>query len=733
MPPATASATLSSMETGLDSSEVLATLESILSTPHFRRSPRHSSVLRHLVTHTLNGESGNLREYDLGVDCFNRGQNFDPRTDTIVRVELTRLRARLEQYYAEEGKGLPIHISLPRGSVPVFNLKSREAPEGAPRLVPASRKRVFAWPLAASLSILAGAATIAIYQRSTDPLKRKELAQITTAQSGVFNPVVSRNGQVVAFAHDRDANDHLEIWTKRLANDAEPVRLTRGEVNCDLPHLSPDGSLVAFAKRSGEGGIFLSPLNGGVPRQIVPRGSRPRFSNRGNQLAYEAGPIGGSSGTELHIIPVDGSKAAARIQPKFRTGVHPVWLEGDRALLVWGYAEDPKDIDWWVLPLDGSDAIRTGAYALAKAKGVTVGPATDWWNGYAYFRVQQGDSNNIWRAPLQAPEYHLGADFERLTFGSGREEAATVTARGEVVFANVNRMFPVLSASIHQQGKQVADSVVPIAREENAAWGSSVTADESRMVYAAQVKDHVEIRVQELMDSRKNWTVYSAKATAETAVISPDGRFAAFTIREPEPRRIVIAGLESGKTVAECLKCGDAVQLGPDFALVRTSRGLALWNWHGAGPPKDILAAHLADHAGAAMSPNSRLAAFSLVVKPGFNRLRIAPIGDAGSSSMGSWTQPGDDLGNEYNPVFRFDGGAVWFVSERDGGGRCIFERTIDPLNGRPSRTLREIAHFHRPSRTTLWGWPSLVGLAGGKDHLFVRAKEEQATIWMLR
>jgi TolB-like protein len=53
-------------------------------------------------------------------------QEFDPRISAVVRVDATRLRAKLREYYASEGVADELIIQLPRGSyVPVFS--SREA------------------------------------------------------------------------------------------------------------------------------------------------------------------------------------------------------------------------------------------------------------------------------------------------------------------------------------------------------------------------------------------------------------------------------------------------------------------------------------------------------------------------------------------------------------------------------------------------------------------------------
>lgn len=88
----------------------------------FRGSRRHRQLLRHLVTRALAGQHASLKETVIAVEVFGRpAARFDPRLDTIVRVETRRLRKRLARYYAGEGRDDPLHIELPVGSyVPQF-------------------------------------------------------------------------------------------------------------------------------------------------------------------------------------------------------------------------------------------------------------------------------------------------------------------------------------------------------------------------------------------------------------------------------------------------------------------------------------------------------------------------------------------------------------------------------------------------------------------------------------
>ncbi len=101
--------------------EVEAELQRILSSPAFRKAPRHCRFLSFVVWKALAGEGETVKEYLIGLEVFDRPADYDPGIDPIVRAEARRLRSRLVDYYQTLGKHDPIHIELPKGTyVPVF-------------------------------------------------------------------------------------------------------------------------------------------------------------------------------------------------------------------------------------------------------------------------------------------------------------------------------------------------------------------------------------------------------------------------------------------------------------------------------------------------------------------------------------------------------------------------------------------------------------------------------------
>jgi len=90
-------------------------LRRVLESDTFSRSERARKLLTYLVETQQRGDSERLKGFTIAMDVFGKDADFDPSTDAVVRVQAGRLRDLLSQYYAAEGAGDPIQISIPRG------------------------------------------------------------------------------------------------------------------------------------------------------------------------------------------------------------------------------------------------------------------------------------------------------------------------------------------------------------------------------------------------------------------------------------------------------------------------------------------------------------------------------------------------------------------------------------------------------------------------------------------
>jgi len=97
-------------------------LEKVLHSRTLQNSENLKAFLRFVVEKTLADEHVQLKEYTIATEVFGRRSDYDPRIDSVVRVQAGRLRTKLQEYYNAEGKNDQIVIDLPKGHYhPVFS------------------------------------------------------------------------------------------------------------------------------------------------------------------------------------------------------------------------------------------------------------------------------------------------------------------------------------------------------------------------------------------------------------------------------------------------------------------------------------------------------------------------------------------------------------------------------------------------------------------------------------
>jgi hypothetical protein len=96
-------------------------IQRVLHSTCFRNASTLQQLLQYLTLKANDPDGETLKEYTIGVEAFKRPQDFDPKTDTIVRVQLHRLRQKLKEYYDFDGIYDPVLIDIPKGHyLPIF-------------------------------------------------------------------------------------------------------------------------------------------------------------------------------------------------------------------------------------------------------------------------------------------------------------------------------------------------------------------------------------------------------------------------------------------------------------------------------------------------------------------------------------------------------------------------------------------------------------------------------------
>jgi hypothetical protein len=243
---------VSSSWNAIQRTEIEKELANVLASPPFTNSQRCTSLLRHLVELTLNGEHDRIKERTLGIEVFHRDPQYDLNADPIVRRIASETRKRLTQHY-QDNPNYKLRIRLEAGSyVPQFdfepNLSSifsthdhgdlARVHEDLPAtpgvdigsenaLIPVfrrvGRKRILLGSVAILLLMLAFALAQTDYFRPTSYL--------------VWKPLLASRGELIVCVSDRLPNlfsDALASAKAKAANRSQsaedaPVNLTAAE------------------------------------------------------------------------------------------------------------------------------------------------------------------------------------------------------------------------------------------------------------------------------------------------------------------------------------------------------------------------------------------------------------------------------------------------------------------------------------------------------------------------
>jgi adenylate cyclase len=133
--------------------DVLNQVARICRSPEFKTKQVLCRFLSYIVSETLAGRGAEIKAFSIGVDVFNKDEDFDPGQDTLVRINAIRLRRMLEMYYNKSGVNDDIIIEIPKGGyLPSFIARVSLSPKAEPALGSDAKKVLLLEPSIAVLS-----------------------------------------------------------------------------------------------------------------------------------------------------------------------------------------------------------------------------------------------------------------------------------------------------------------------------------------------------------------------------------------------------------------------------------------------------------------------------------------------------------------------------------------------------------------------------------------------------
>jgi Tol biopolymer transport system component len=385
-------------------------LEKISTSGRFANSHKLTHFLRLVVEESLAGRGDQIKEYSVGVEVYNRPEGYDPRVDATVRVEATKLRKRLREYYAGEGRNDPVLITIPKGHyAPVFEYQATGKP---------ARRQQIPW----RLLLAAGSSLLVlvivwwwVYARRS--FRLGEQRRISTFPGSHTGASFSPDGSMVAFVSKTDGGA-AEVWVKNLSH-GDPLPVTKdGETDASRPRWSPQNDQIVF-ERKGQG-IWSVPPLGGPARRIIEQGGGPDLFPDGGQIVFV-------KGQEIWIARADGSgQQSVRGLPKSGWSTTTPAVSPDGRWIAFFRREAGPKGDLWVIPASGGQA-RQLTFDVQDG-GEPVWTRDGRW---ILFPSARSGSLTLWRVAFG------GGTPEPVTIGAGEDMSPAISPDGKrLIFTN---------------------------------------------------------------------------------------------------------------------------------------------------------------------------------------------------------------------------------------------------------------------------------------------------------
>jgi hypothetical protein len=148
---------------GVEVPAARAQVERLLTSKTFEASEVHRRLLEYLAEKSIAGDADRLKEYTVGLEAFGKPPSYDPKHDSIVRLQLGRLRQKLAVYYQNEAAEDAVLVSVPKGAFKlIFEPRlARSEPEQPParaawwpRLLPIALAVAALWALVSTVTLV---------------------------------------------------------------------------------------------------------------------------------------------------------------------------------------------------------------------------------------------------------------------------------------------------------------------------------------------------------------------------------------------------------------------------------------------------------------------------------------------------------------------------------------------------------------------------------------------------
>ncbi len=575
-----------------------------------------------------------------------------------------------------------------------------------------------------------------------------KLTRLTSDAGSSDSPALSPDGKLVAYSSDRAAESQRDLYVKQVSG-GDPIRLTYDGAGNTTPDFSPDGTKIVFRSERDGGGIYEISSFGGEIRLVARDGLNPKVSPDGSQVAYWVGAptvaIGVPGTGAVYIVPLAGG-APRRVGATFTDARSPIWSRDGKHLLMIGYTSeksfDEASLDWWLVPINGDGAIRTGAYeALASPR--LQSPEDSWniaaldpqfpypacWsatNNTVIFSMAIAGATNLWETAVSPQTGKITGGPRRITSGAGNEASPSCPSGHTLTFAKIESKTDLWSLPMDLDRGKLKGTPERITQGPATRNRVTLSTDGRSAAFSSDQSGQANIWIRDLATGKES-RVASSPIKQMYPVVSGSGARVAYSAFENN-KRVEYVSAPGGVPEKLCEGCPLATSWSRDEKTLLVLSGI----------PYQINALDIASHRQtpilkdprfnllyARFSPDNRWVSFTVRTQINRARIAIAPLDGSKPVPESAWiyiAEVGPTDSSNWSP----DGNTLYFNSPRDGHN-CLWGQRIGAISHHPLGEPFAVLHLHgHVHYVPTAGWSA----SGGR--IVMVLNEDPGNIWMM-
>jgi hypothetical protein len=195
-------------------------LQQILQSKTFSGCETIQQILRFIVEKSIADRVGEIKEYTIATEVLGRPKEFNSKDDNIVRVQVHRLRKKLDEYYKGEGARDQVQIFIPRGHYyPQYLRPQLDSPPQLPQLAQLPQLPQLPRPTGQETADTESPTTATITNSNAKPA---HYSMIFTWQ-GLAVALIVLNLSLIAYHFIRSRRESQQGTSRELARSLAPI------------------------------------------------------------------------------------------------------------------------------------------------------------------------------------------------------------------------------------------------------------------------------------------------------------------------------------------------------------------------------------------------------------------------------------------------------------------------------------------------------------------------------